>query len=217
MISAHHLKHPGIAGGIISLLGTLPFGVLNVLAFTIAARESIGNALLFALGVVVSELIIVACCLRWLKLFRGKSGALEILNYLMIAFIFFLAIQQMLQIGAMPGETKDLLSSNWPRFFLGLGLSAINPSQFPFWITWNEILRNKQLLNTRKNRISYLTGIGSGTFCGLLCFIFVSQIISTPSNLFHSTVYYLIMAGIFFLTGGLMLLKTLRKRAKIVS
>lgn len=215
MISTHNLKNSGIAGGLISLLGTLPFGVLNVLAFTIAAKESVGNALLFAFGVVLSEMIIVASCLRWVKLFRGKSKAFEILQYLMIVFIFFLAIQQLLQIGAMPGETKDLLSSNWPRFLLGLGLSAINPSQFPFWITWNEILGNKQLLETKKSRVSYLIGIGSGTFCGLLCFILVSQTVNTPSNLFHSTVYYLIMAGIFSFTGGLMLFKAIRNRSKM--
>lgn len=212
MISTEHIKSSGLAGGLISLIGTLPFGVLNVLAFTIAANESIETAVLFSLGVVVSEMIIVACCLKWIKPFLLETRIFEILQYAMVGFIFFLAIQQIQQIGTMPNEKTDLLALNYPRFLLGMGLSAINPSQFPFWLVWNQLLTNKGLLETRQSRIQYIIGIGLGTFCGLLCFIIVSLLMNGKSNLFQSTAYYLSIAGIFAFTGGFILFKLLKSR-----
>ena len=208
------LKHPFLSGGTISLLGTLPFGVLNILAFTIAGRESVVDALLFTLGVVLSEMMIVALCLKWIGSFRLKPVLFDLLQLAMAGFILFLAVRQILQIGTIHTERTDLLSSDWPRFFLGLFLSAINPSQFPFWISWNGILKNNGSLENRKNRIHYVFGIGTGTFCGLLCFICASQYVSTSSHFFASAGYYLVMSGIFAVTGGLMLFKFLQKRLK---
>nr|WP_294858465.1 LysE family transporter [uncultured Fluviicola sp.] len=207
-------QHPGLVGGFISLIGTLPFGVLNILVFTIGARESVQDALLFAFGVVLSEIVIVACCLKWFKLQFKKTNSIQILQYLMVGFIFFLAFQQIQQIGIPPEQKTDFLASNWPRFLLGVGLSAINPSQFPFWITWNEILTNKGILQTRRNRNGYLAGIGIGTFTGLSCFIFASQLIHDSTELLQSKTYYLSVAGIFALTGIILLVKLVCRRFK---
>ncbi|WP_341900990.1 LysE family transporter [Fluviicola taffensis] len=207
-------KRAGLYGGFISLIGTLPFGVLNILAFTIGARESIQDALLFSLGVVLSEMMIVACCLKWFKLPFKKTSSVELLQYLMVGFIFFLAFQQIQQIGTPSEEKTDMLASNWPRFLLGAGLSAINPSQFPFWITWNGILKNKGLLQTTRNRNGYLIGIGIGTFCGLCCFILASQLIHDSTELVQSKNYYLSVSGIFALTGIILLVRLLYARFK---
>lgn len=207
-------KHAGLLGGFISLIGTLPFGVLNILVFTIGARESIQNALLFSFGVVLSEMIIVACCLKWFKWQFKKTTSFEILQYIMVGFIFFLAFQQIQQLGIPSEQKTDLLASNWPRFFLGLGLSALNPSQFPFWITWNGILTNKGILQTTRNRNRYLLGIGIGTFCGLACFIFASQWIHDSTELLQSKTYCLTVAAIFAITGIILLIRILQTRFK---
>lgn len=205
-------KHIGFIGGFISLMGTLPFGVLNVLAFTIGAKESVADALLFSSGVVIAEVLIVACCLKWFQFLFRKKRLWEVLQYLMIGFIFFLAIQQIQQIGTPVAQKTDLLASKFPRFFLGLSLSALNPSQFPFWIAWNGVLANKGLLETTRNRLFYLLGIGSGTFCGLACFILVSGWFQQSSGLFHSTAYYITLSVIFALTGTALLYKLLIKK-----
>lgn len=214
MISAKNTKHIWLAGGMISLLGTLPFGVLNILTFTIAAKESTSNALLFALGVVLSEIVVVACCLKWLNPLVSKSRIFEVLQLVMIGFIFYLAFQQISQIGSSVHRETGALSSDWPRFVLGLGLSAINPSQFPFWIAWNGILENKGMLQTKRNKKLYISGIGLGTFSGLLCFVVASQLFYVSSEFTHSAGYGIIMSIIFTITGCLMLFKTLKKHLK---
>ena len=212
MTIAKKLRTPFLSGWIISWLGTLPFGVLNVLAFTIAGKESITEAVFFSFGVVISEVVIVALCIKWVGSFRLKPIVFEILQFAMAGFVLFLAIQQLLQIGTVSAQRTDLLSSDWPRFLLGLSLSAVNPSQFPFWIGWNALLKNNGILETRGKRIRYLSGIGTGTFCGLFCFITASQSISVSADFFGSTVYYLAMCGVFTITGGLMLFKCVQKR-----
>ena len=208
------LRQPWIVGGIISLLGTLPFGVLNILAFTIAAKESVFQAILFSFGVIVSEMCVVLFCLQFARIFRLKAIVFDVLQYLLIGFIFFLAVLQVLQINAPVHQQNDFLSSNYPRFLLGLGLSAINPSQFPFWISWNGILSNKGILATKWDHFSYLLGIGFGTFCGLLCFIIASQLFSISPESTQSVTYCLVMASIFAITGSVMLFKTLKNQLK---
>lgn len=47
------------SGLFISLVGSLPFGTLNTTAFQIAALQNVSNALLFAVAVVLIELIVV--------------------------------------------------------------------------------------------------------------------------------------------------------------
>lgn len=205
-------KHIGLIGGGISLIGTLPFGVLNILAFTIGAQESVIDAVLFSIGVILAEVAIVACCLQWFRF--NKIWVWELLQYLLVGFLFFIAFQQFQQIGSSLEKRINYLDFKIPRFFLGLFLSALNPSQFPFWITWNGILGSKGLLQTNRNRAFYLIGIGVGTFCGLSCFILASQFISNPDELFHSKAYYLSVSVIFALTGIAMLFKLIRKHVQ---
>ncbi|TSJ47547.1 LysE family transporter [Fluviicola chungangensis] len=205
-------KHIGFIGGFISLMGTLPFGVLNVLAFTIGAKESVADALLFSFGVIIAEVAIVACCLKWFLFLFRKKRLWEMLQYLMIGFIFFLAIQQIQQIGTPLAQKTDLLASKFPRFFLGLSLSALNPSQFPFWIAWNTVLKEQGLLSERHARNKYLIGIGCGTFLGLVCFIACSQLIDDASGLLESPAYHLIIACLFAGIGLLILFKSFWKR-----
>lgn len=205
-------KSPFLVGALISLAGTLPFGVLNILTFKIGTGESVVQAGLFATGVVLSEMIIVAACLKWFRTSGINPLIIECLRYLMIAFIFYLAIQEIVQIGSKASTHEELLKSPAPRFLLGMMLSAVNPSQFPFWIAWNTVLKEQGLLSERNARNKYLIGIGCGTFLGLACFIACSQLIDDASGLLESPAYHLIIACLFASIGILILFKSFWKR-----
>ena len=68
-------------GLMISFLGSLPFGTLNVAAMQISVQESISNAIYFSLGSLLVEMIYVRISLvgiNWIrkqkKYFAGWNG-----------------------------------------------------------------------------------------------------------------------------------------------
>ena len=74
-------------GMIVSFLGSLPLGTLNVAAMQISVQESVQNAILFALGSLSVEMIYVRVSLvgiNWVrkqkKLFRWRRKVYRIYN-----------------------------------------------------------------------------------------------------------------------------------------
>lgn len=170
-----------VAGLLISFLGALPLGSLNITAFDISATQNIQNALLFAISAIFIELVYVRLTLwgsnkivlegRWVYIVL--SLAISLLLYLGISSLFIAA-----QAGTELGPTKSALPKITSPILLGLLLSAFNPLQIPFWLTWNKVLESKKILEAKTTSFaSYMFGIGTGTLMGMLVFIFAGKLI----------------------------------------
>ncbi len=170
----------GFSGLLVSFLGALPLGTLNITAFDIAASQSLVSAIWFAIAVVLVELIVVR-----LTLFGNEKLELgEKLSYYLIPFgillLLYLAVGSFMassQISEM-GSRINLLPKISSAFLLGFLLSALNPLHIPFWMTWNKVLTSKGILETSKKSYSlYILGIGIGSLMGLGVFIFTGKYI----------------------------------------
>ena len=170
------------SGLLISFLGALPLGTLNLTAFDIAASQGLFSAIWFALAVVLVELVVVR-----LTLFGNERLNLngKLLYYLVpfgIVLLLYLAISNFINMAHVSeyDSKMDLLPQFSSTFVLGILLSALNPLQIPFWMTWNKVLENKGVLETSKTSyLFYLTGIGIGTLFGLGVFILAGKFIFT--------------------------------------
>ncbi len=169
-----------VAGLLISFLGALPLGSLNITAFDISATQSISNALLFAFAAIIVELVYVR-----LTLWGNQKVKLEgkwVYIALLLAFFLLVYLASSSFMTALyfndVTQTKSVLPKMTSPILLGLLLSALNPLQIPFWLTWNKILESKKILEDRTvSFISYMFGIGSGTLIGLLVFIYAGKLI----------------------------------------
>ncbi|MCL6268247.1 LysE family translocator [Flagellimonas myxillae] len=189
----------GLAGMLVSFLGTLPLGTLNITAFDIAASKGLVAAVWFALAVVLVELVMVRLTLFGNHFLQIGEKLTKYVLPLGALLLFYLAISSFL--ASM--QTQQLLSETnfFPRvgsaFVLGLLLSSLNPLQFPFWVTCNKVLSSKGMLeNTTKSYNCYLLGIGLGTLVGLGVFIAAGKFIFTNytdysriTNLLMGTLY----------------------------
>ena len=170
------------SGLLISFLGALPFGTLNLTAFDIAASKGLFSAFWFALAVVLVELVVVR-----LTLFGNERLNLsgKLLYYLVpfgIVLLLYLAMSNFINMTHVSEyDSKiDLLPQFSSTFVLGILLSALNPLQIPFWMTWNKVLDKKGVLETSQSSyMFYLTGIGIGTLFGLGVFILAGKYIFT--------------------------------------
>ena len=193
-----HIFRVFITGIFISFLGALPMGTLNVSAMQISVFDGIRPALYFSLGALLVEIFYVRLTLVAMNWFIRHKKLLMGMEWLMLFILLALAASSFYSALHPSIKISPVLSNTIPRFWLGAGMSAINPLQIPFWFGWSTILAGKNLLHREeKIYLAYLSGIGTGTFIGLCVFIFGGRLFVAGMNTRQDLVNGII--GIIFL------------------
>jgi|UPI00055B574E threonine/homoserine/homoserine lactone efflux protein len=170
------------SGLLISFLGALPLGTLNLTAFDIAASQDLVSALWFSVAVVLVELIVVRLTLFGNERLQLSDKLMIYLLPLGILLLLYLSITSFVDAASVSKASSkvNLLPQLQSTFVLGLLLSALNPLQIPFWMTWNKVLEKKDVLTASKSSYTfYLVGIGLGTMLGLAIFMLLGNSVFT--------------------------------------
>ena len=199
-------------GLLISFLGTLPLGTLNIAAMQISISDGIRPALYFALGALLVEVIYVRMSLVAMDWVRKRKKLFRALEWFTILIILALAITSFIA-AADPHEKKNvILSYSFHRFWLGVTLSALNPVQIPFWFGWSTVLFTKKILLPKNSHYNiYITGIGIGTLIGNLLFILGGRLLVDNLNNNQHIIQYVI-GSIFAITAIIMFWKMMKRR-----
>lgn len=188
-MKAHAVKAGGW-GMFISFLGSLPLGTQNVVATSISVHDGAQQATLFSIGAVIIELICVRIALILIKqITKGVKifivfKWLTALLLLVLAWTSFMAAVEMKSFG-------DNLFTAYPihPFVSGMLLSILNPLHIPFWLSWTNVLMDRNILTTAKQFPAYLSGIGAGSLLGFQVFIiggnFVVQQLSNHQDIIN--------------------------------
>lgn len=202
-----------LAGMIVSFLGSLPLGTLNVAAMQIAITEGVPPALLFALGMLLVEMVYVRLSLVAMDWVRRQKNLLKILDWLTVAIVLALAASSFYAALHPQVGHNVILSSTLNKFFLGVIMCAVNPVQIPFWFGWSTVLFTKKILLPQPRYYNlYIVGIGLGTFLGTLVFIYAGKLVSGAIQNNQSILNWII-GGIFLLTAVLHTIKIFRHRS----
>lgn len=187
-------------GMLVSFLGTLPLGTLNIAATQISITQSAQSALLFSLGALTAEMIYVRISLVAMDWVRKQEKLFRLLEWLTLFIVVALAIASFIAASHPHASKNVLLNNNLPPYLLGLTMSAINPMQIPFWFGWSTVLFTKKILKANKVHYNFYTiGIGIGTLLGNCVFIFGGRLVAAKIQNNQSVVNYVI-AGIFTIT-----------------
>jgi threonine/homoserine/homoserine lactone efflux protein len=199
-------------GMLISFLGSLPLGTLNVAAMQISISDGTYPAILFSSGSLLAEVIYVRLSLIAMDWVRKQQKLFKILEWLTLAIVVALAVSSFYA-ALHPSVHKNvILSSTLNRFVLGFGMCAINPVQIPFWFGWSTVLFTKKILLPKTSHYNiYIVGIGIGTLFGNFVFIFGGQLIASKINS-NQNILNWVIGGIFALTALLQLYKILKKK-----
>lgn len=195
-------------GLIISFLGSLPLGTLNIAAMQIGIQESILNAIYFSIGSLLVEMVYVRISLVGIDWVRKQERIMKAMEWITFFIIAALAAGSFIAAAQNGGESKNvLLNNNMHRLFLGMFLCAINPVQIPFWFGWSTVLFSKKILEPVRSQYNiYIIGIGLGTLLGNCVFIFGGKwLVQRITN----SEQYLnwVIGGIFTLTALIQLWK----------
>jgi threonine/homoserine/homoserine lactone efflux protein len=194
-------------GMMISFLGSLPLGTLNVAAMQISVQESTLHAINFSFGSLLTEMIYVRVSLVGINWVRRQKKLFKWMEWITLGIVVALAV------GSFIAATKEhhakniMLNNNMHRFWLGFIMSAISPMQIPFWFGWSTVLFTKKILLADNMHYNlYIVGIGLGTLLGNCVFIFGGKYIVEQLNA-NQNILNWVIGGIFSLTAIVQLIK----------
>ena len=161
-------------GFIISFLGSLPLGTMNVTATKISIEQGTYPAFIFAIGTLVIEAACVYVVLRAMQWVTKQKRFFKIFEWLTAIIILILSISCFVAAIKMKSFGSSVfLNYHLPPFLLGVLLSTINPLHIPFWFGWSTVLINKKILIPKQRYfLIYITGISLGTIAGFDVFIY---------------------------------------------
>jgi threonine/homoserine/homoserine lactone efflux protein len=200
---------------LISFLGSLPLGTLNIAAMQISISDGIIAAMEFSVGSLLAEVIYVRLSLVAMDWIRKKEFIFKMLEWITLAIVDILAVSSFY--AAMNPSVKEnvFLGSPLPKILLGFSMSAVSPAQIPFWFGWSTVLLSKKILLPVNNHYnSYITGIGLGTLIGNGLFIFGGRLIADKIKNSEQTLNWII-GGIFLLTALIQVWKMFKKKSAV--
>lgn len=202
-------------GMLVSFLGSLPLGTLNIAAMQISITDGVMAAILFSAGSLLAEMIYVRISLVAMDWIRKQEKILKALEWVTLVIVLALAVASFYA-ALHPSVSKNaILNSPMPKFLLGLVMSAVNPVQIPFWFGWSTVLFSKKVLLPRNDHYNvYIIGIAIGTFIGNCVFIFGGRLVANKiSN--NQDILNWVIGGIFALTAIFQLWRILKKKDPI--
>ncbi|NCT73306.1 MAG: LysE family transporter [Chitinophagaceae bacterium] len=200
---------------LVSFLGSLPLGTLNIAAMQIAITDGVAAAMFFSMGSLLVEVIYVRLSLVAMDWVRRQEKLLKALEWVTLVIVLALAASSFYAAMNPTVNENVILSSTLPRWLLGIVMSAVNPVQIPFWFGWSTILFTKNILQPRRDHYNiYILGIGLGTFAGNCIFIFGGLMIANRINN-NQHVLNWVIGGIFALTAVIQIWRMMRKKKKV--
>lgn len=176
----------GIVGFLVSFVGSIPLGYLNVVGFQVYTANGKNALIFYLLGVVSIEAIVIYATLIFANKLASNQKLLQLISLFSILFMFFLAFVFYTQAKGEVGNADALAKYlGFSPYTIGIILSSLNFIQIPFWLGWNLYLLNAKYIAVENNdKYSYVAGTLLGTFFGMLVLVFFLNFIVSGSNIF---------------------------------
>ncbi|MDI1256553.1 MAG: hypothetical protein PSV16_10670 [Flavobacterium sp.] len=175
-----------LVGFLVSYIGSIPLGYLNIIGFNIYAKSGMASLSAFLLGVVIIEAVVIFSTLIFAnKLANNK----KIIKYIELFSVFFmLLLAWSFYAGSQSTASETSVFSKYTAylpFWIGIIASCLNFIQIPFWTGWNLYLINAKHISVENNgKFTYLAGTLTGTFFGMLSLVlFLSAVTNNTDYL----------------------------------
>ncbi|WP_264520582.1 hypothetical protein [Flavobacterium sp. N1994] len=196
-------------GFIVSFLGSIPLGYLNVVGFELFQKSGMQTTVIFLFGVICIEFFVIYFTLIFAKKLAENKKITQFIEGFSVLFMFVLAIVFYLGSNA---KTNHATSFTYSPFVLGIVLSCLNFIQIPFWTGWNLWLLNGQYIEVSKSRkYFYVLGTVTGTFFGMLTLILSLHYFAANVAFLAKYLIQLIIPLVFFGLGIFQAVKFCKK------
>lgn len=190
-------------GFLISFLGQLPLGNMNLTATQLNVQENLRTAWKYGLGIVLVEMVYLRLALTGMDWVVEHKQLFTIMGWLTVIVFVVLGVLAFITARKQTSAKKGLLLNNkMDRFLLGVAVSGINPAQIPFWFLWSTQLLNSKVLMPTIGQLNLFTaGAGLGSLAGLALYIHGGKWLITKLKTSNRALN--IFIGIVFILAGL--------------
>jgi threonine/homoserine/homoserine lactone efflux protein len=161
-------------GLLISFLGSLPPGMMNIAALQISEKQGHLAAMIYASGSMLAEVFVVCIALAGMNWFIKRLRFFSVLEWMTACLLVTFSAACFIAASSMREFTNIIPEITLPPFITGIFLSIINPLHIPFWLGWSTVLMNKGILRNQRHQW-FIAGIGAGTMAGFTVFIYGGQ------------------------------------------
>ena len=167
-------------GFIVSFLGSLPLGYLNIIGVEVLSELGINSVVFYLLGVILVEAVVIYFTVIFANQLAASKNLMKSIDFfaifflLMIAYLFYVNSNQTV-------EGHNYLENyvQYSPFLIGMVLCGLNFLQIPFWMGWNLYLLNTKSISLKRNlKYYYIFGTLVGTFFGMLLVIILLDSLS---------------------------------------
>ncbi|HAH56123.1 MAG TPA: hypothetical protein DCM02_12785 [Flavobacterium sp.] len=186
-------------GFLVSFLGSLPLGYLNIVGVEIVSKWGINPLISYLFGVIVVEALVIYLSIIFSNTLAESKKIMKFIDFfaifflLLIAYLFYAYSNQ-------SAEKHNYLEQyvHYSPFLIGMVLCGFNFLQIPFWLGWNLYLLNENyIVLSKKLQFYYLFGTISGTFFGMLSVVLLLDSLS-QKILTYSQILIPILIPLFF-------------------
>jgi hypothetical protein len=196
-------------GFLVSFIGSIPLGYLNVVGFDIYNFSGINATFYYLLGVICIEFLVIFGTLLFADKLNQNKKLLKFIDAFSILFMFVLAYV-FYSTGNSEQVNETVFTNNF--FFTGLLLSSLNFIQIPFWLSWNLYLLTQNYIEVSNSRkYFYVFGTLIGTFFGMLALILSLHYFASNVDFLSKYLMKIIIPLVFVGLGFLQAVKFYKK------
>lgn len=203
-------------GFLVSFLGSIPLGYLNLAGLEIYSKSGLHNLVFFLFGVVFVETFVIYFTLLFAKRLIENKRLMKAIDFFAIVFMFGLAFFfyfNFRQTTKSHNYLQEYLM--YSPFVIGVVLNCFNFLQLPFWTSWNLYLLNGKFITIeRKLKYYYIAGTLIGVFLGMFSLIVLLQTLFQKSSHFSKYLMPVFIPLLFVFLGSFQVFKVYKKYFK---
>ncbi len=188
-----------LVGFVVSFVGSIPLGYLNVIGFDIYNQSGLSSVIPYLLGVILVEIFVIYFTLIFAEQIMNNKKLLKYIEGFSVIFMFLLAYIFYASSNNTEAQSTVLNEyQNRTPYFVGIFFSALNFVQVPFWVGWNLYLLNGNWIaidGTKK--YFYVFGTLIGTFFGMLALILSLHFLTSQTDFFAKYLMRIIIPLVF--------------------
>ena len=203
-------------GFLVSFIGSIPLGYLNVVGFEIYSKLGMYRLIFFLFGVIFVEMFVIYFTLIFVKQLVNNKKLMKIIDFFAIFFLLILGYSFYAS-SNQTIEQQGILEKYalYSPFLIGVFLSAINFLQLPFWTGWNLYLMNGNYISiVNKLKLYYIAGTLVGTFMGMLSLVLILNTLAQNTTSFSKYVIPIVIPLFFVVLALVQMVKVYKKYYK---
>lgn len=167
---------PFLLGFVISLMGALPLGYINVISLQILLEQGNWATISFISGIVFIEFFVLKAVSFGAKWLVEQKKLLLFIDVFTIVFFLGIAIYFISNVGNNKNFSLSQLQLAQFPFILGLLLNSLNFIQWPYWSgIYIYLLRTEKLDPKCNDNSLFIMGAMIGTLAGILLFVHTAK------------------------------------------